>query len=117
MAQVSKKTDEIRQIQMLTTLLLCLRPGSKLHVLFEHALRAESPGLRERLARHGRRVDDVSHDGLKDWLEAVFCHGGLSVAEQGAIDWQTEPNNIVDAVKDLEEAESTLGFKIVIESK
>ena len=113
MARTIQNTHDIRQIQMLMTLFLCIKPEGKLHVLFEHALRAPSGPTLARVTP----ISDVSNEGLKTWLESMFCHSNLSVAEKGAIDWQTEPLNMGEAIQELEEAQHKLGIKFTVENK
>ena len=103
--------DEIRQIQMLMVLCLCLSPQSKLRELLEMALAASET---QTMAR-ATPCDDVSVDGLFTWVQSLFGQGGLIDEEKRLLKWQNESRNILFAINELKTIEKKLGFKIGIE--
>jgi hypothetical protein len=106
-------TDEVRQIQALMILMMCMKPMGKLHALFEHVLR--NP-VGTQLSQ-APPISDPSHDGLRTWLESVFAQSKLSVPDQAAIDWQKDSANMAEAIKELEDVETKLGIKLVVQKK
>lgn len=105
--------DEIRQIQMLMFLCLCLSPQSKLRQLLEMALAASET---ETIAKaQATPCDDVSVDGLFTWLGSVFMQGKLTESEKQLLEWQNDDRNMLPAIDELKTIESKLGFKISIE--
>lgn len=103
--------DEIRQIQMLMVLCLCLSPQSKLRELLEMALTASETQTMDRVVP----CNDVSVDGLFSWVESLFGQGRLSKEEKRLLKWQNESHNILLAINELKTIEQKLGFKIDIE--
>ena len=105
--------DEIRQIQMLMFLCICLSPQSKLRQLLEMALAASET---ETMAKaQATACDDVSVDGLFIWLGSVFGQGDMTESEKQLLEWQNEQTNMATAIDELKMIESKLGFKISIE--
>lgn len=105
--------DEIRQIQMLMFLCLCLSPQSKLRHLLEMALVASET---ETMAKaKATPCDDVSVDGLFTWLGSVFTKGNLTESEKLLLEWQNDPTNMLAAIDELRMIETELGFKISIQ--
>ena len=105
--------DEIRQIQMLMFLCLCLSPQSKLRQLLEMALAIPET---ETLAQaQATPCDDVSVDGLFNWLNLVFGQTDMTESEIRLLEWQNDQTNMVAAINELKTIESKLGFKISIE--
>ncbi|MGI2904117.1 DurN family substrate-assisted peptide maturase [Tolypothrix sp. VBCCA 56010] len=105
--------DEIRQIQMLMFLCMCLSPQSKLRQLLEMALAASET---ETIAKaQAAPCDDVSVDGLFIWLSSVFGQGDMTESEKQLLEWQNDDRNMLPAIDELKTIESKLGFKISIE--
>jgi hypothetical protein len=105
--------DEIRQIQMLMFLCLCLSPQSKLRELLEMALATSET---EAMAKAMEiPCDDVSVDGLLTWLQSVFTQGNLTESEKRLLEWQNDDPNMLSALNELKTIESKLGFKISIQ--
>ncbi|MFH7029222.1 MAG: DurN family substrate-assisted peptide maturase [Heteroscytonema crispum UTEX LB 1556] len=107
--------DEIRQIQMLMFLCMCLSPQSKLRELLEMALAASET---ETMAKaQATPCDDVSVDGLFTWLGSVFTQGDLTESQKQLLEWQNDDRNMLPAIDELKTIESKLGFKISIQEK
>lgn len=105
--------DEIRQIQMLMFLCLCLSPQSKLRELLEMALAASET---ETMAMaQATPCDDTSVDGLFIWLSSVFGQGDLTESQKQLLEWQNDQTNMLPAIDELKTIESKLGFKISIQ--
>jgi hypothetical protein len=105
--------DEIRQIQMLMFLCLCLSPQSKLRQLLEMALAI--PETETIAHAQATPCDDVSVDGLFNWLNSVFGQTDMTESEKRLLEWQNDQTNMVPAINELKTIESKLGFKISIE--
>ncbi|MCL1467477.1 DurN family substrate-assisted peptide maturase [Argonema galeatum] len=105
--------DEIRQIQMLMFLCLCLSPQSKLRQLLEMALAI--PETETMAKAQATQCDDVSVDGLFNWLNVVFGQGDMTEPEKQLLEWQNDQTNMVPAIDELKTIESKLGFKISIQ--
>lgn len=105
--------DEIRQIQMLMFLCLCLSPESKLRQLLEMALAI--PETETIAQAQATPCDDVSVDGLFIWLNSVFGQADMTESQKQLLEWQNDQTNLVPAVDELKTIESKLGFKISIE--
>jgi len=105
--------DEIRQIQMLMFMCLCLSPQSKLRQLLEMALAASET---ETMAKaQAIPCDDVSIDGLFVWLSSLFYQTELTESEKRLLEWQNDRDNMLPAIDELKTIESKLGFKFSIE--
>lgn len=105
--------DEIRQIQMLMFLCLCLSPQSKLRELLEMALASSET---ETMAKAKvTPCDEVSVDSLFDWLGSVFSQGKLTESEKELLEWQNDASKMLVAINELKTIESILGFKMSIE--
>jgi hypothetical protein len=105
--------DEIRQIQMLMFLCLCLSPQSKLRQLLEMALATSET---ETMAKAQMSpCNDVSVDGLFDWLGSVFMPEEMKEAEKRLMEWQNDARNMLPAINELKTIENKLGFKISIQ--
>lgn len=105
--------DEIRQIQMLMFLCMCLSPQGKLRQLLEIAL--ANPETATIAKAQGIACDDMSVDGLFNWLNCVFGQEDMTEPEIQLLEWQNDQNNMVPAINELKTIESKLGFKINIE--
>nr|ARD09209.1 DivN [Prochloron didemni] len=103
--------DEIRQIQVLMLLCLCLSPQSKLRQLLEIALAASETQIMTRMTP----CDDVNVDGLFTWVQSLFAQGGLTEEEKRLLKWQNESRNMLPAIDELKTIEKKLGFKIRIQ--
>ena len=103
--------DEIRQIQMLMVLCLCLSPQSKLRELLEMALAASET---QTMAK-ATPCDNVNVEGLFTWVQSLFGQGRLTEEEKRLLKWQNESRNILPAINELKTIEKKLGFKIAIE--
>jgi hypothetical protein len=105
--------DEIRQIQMLMFMCLCLSPQSKLRQLLEMALAAsETETMAKAIAIP---CDDVSVDGLFFWLSSLFSQTEPTESEKRLLEWQNDDRNMLPAIDELRAIENKLGFKISIE--
>lgn len=106
-------TDEIRQIQMLMVLLSCLPPDGKAREVLDLALALPHKPCLSRLSP----PSDISVHGLKTWLESLWPREELSSDEQKLVDWQRSGENILAAVKELKEAEQTIGLKFNVQPR
>lgn len=110
---MSQSTDEIRQIQMMMTLMLLAKPDGKLREVFERALTAAGSQAETKLTA----CSDTSADGLKGWLESVLAQGGLTAEEQALVEWQNDPENMKAAIDELKALEDAANIKFAIQTK
>lgn len=106
-------TDEIRQIQMMMTLMLLSKPDGKLREVFDRALSASASQVNSKVTA----CNDTSSDGLKGWLESVLAQGGLTAEEQALVDWQNNSENMQAAIDELNAIEDKSNIKFAIETK
>ncbi|NEO39952.1 MAG: hypothetical protein F6J90_27900 [Moorea sp. SIOASIH] len=105
--------DEIRQIQILMLLCLCLSSEGTLYDLLKMAL--ETPG--QRTLNRVTPPEDVSIDGLFEWLGELFGEAEVTEGERDLLLWQNDIKNMWPAISELKAIEEKLGFKISIEKK
>jgi hypothetical protein len=103
--------DEIRQVQMLMVLLSCLPSDGKVREVLKFALALPHEACLSRVSP----PMDTSLRGLKGWLEALWVREGLSRDEQKLVDWQRSGENMIAAVRELEEVEQKIGLKLGIQ--
>ncbi|MFB2980934.1 DurN family substrate-assisted peptide maturase [Microseira sp. BLCC-F43] len=103
--------DEIRQIQMLMLMCLCLPTQGKLRELIEMALASSG----ERTMNRVTPPEDVSVDGLFDWLTALYNQQDLTEEEKSLMKWQNDRNNMLPAISEIKAIEEKLGFKLGIQ--
>ncbi|WP_206757955.1 DurN family substrate-assisted peptide maturase [Cylindrospermum sp. FACHB-282] len=106
-------TDEIRQIQMLMALLLCIPPQSKLREVFDRALAASESQTLNRI----KPCTDASIAGLRDWFESLMIQGGLTPEEQSLLDWQSNSDNMSAAIKEFTSIQDKTNLKISFQQK
>ncbi|MBW4496782.1 MAG: hypothetical protein KME26_27655 [Oscillatoria princeps RMCB-10] len=112
MTQV-QSTDEIRQIQMLMAMFLCLSPESKLREFMEASLQAAESQTTSQVSA----ITDTSADGLKTWLESLLAQGGLTEDEQKLVDWQNNSDNMSAAIKEFVALQDKLNIKLSVQTK
>lgn len=109
----SLNTGEIRQIQVLIALFLCIPPQSKLREVFNKALAASESKTLNRI----KPCTDVSLEGLRDWFESLMLQGGLTLEEQSLLDWQSNSDNMSAAIKELTSIQDKTNLKIIFQQK
>ncbi|NEP36742.1 MULTISPECIES: DurN family substrate-assisted peptide maturase [unclassified Moorena] len=105
--------DEIRQIQILMLLCLFLSREGTLYDLLKMAL--ATPG--QRTLNRLTPPEDISIDGLFEWLGELFGEAEVTEGERDLILWQNDIKNMFPAISELKAIEDKLGFKINIEKK
>jgi Family of unknown function (DUF5950) len=100
---------EIRRIQALMLLILCVSPNSDLGRMLGYALAL--PG-KPWLSR-ATPITDRSFTGAKAWLESMWANGELSPGERKLVSWQNSLKNIEAAIQELKGIEEKMGTRLV----
>lgn len=103
--------DEIQQIQLLMLLCLGLSPQDKLHQFLEMALAASG----SQTVAKATPPDDVSNNGIFDWLTSLLGHEDLKEEERSLMIWQNDPRNMLPAINELKAIQKKIGIKISIQ--
>lgn len=99
---------DIRRIQALMLLVLCVSPDGDLGRMLGYALAL--PG--EPWLSRSAPIADTSFAGTKAWLESMWANEELSPGERKIIDWQNSFKNIEAAVRELKAIEEKMGTRL-----
>ncbi|MBC6480576.1 MAG: hypothetical protein GDA56_25210 [Hormoscilla sp. GM7CHS1pb] len=103
--------EEIRQIQILMIFCLFLSSEDKLHQLLQMALAVNG----DKTFRKIEPSEDVSIDGLFNWLSNMFSQGELTEEEKKLLTWQNDGSNMVLAISEIRALQDKFGFKLTVE--
>lgn len=99
---------EIRRIQALMLLVLCVSPDGDLGRMLGCALALSG----EPWLSRATPITDTSFAGTKAWLGSMWANADLSPDERKVINWQNSAKNIEAAVQELRDIEEKMGTRL-----